>query len=349
MGKGLRIVHLNIRSLSKNFDELLILFDSYDIILLSETWLNASFDSKLINRDGFVLFRQDRDTKINKRGGGLAAYIRSEIALYATIVEDACDITSNLEQYWLSIKESGRKHFVVGILYRPPAGSLKVFMDELQCKMSMVCEGTRNDEHVVMGDCNIDFNQCGNIYSKKLRNLMSEYGLMRLETGCTRITQRSKSTIDVIFTDMGDISDVGVRQYNISDHLPIYLIKKKARNRRKMEMVEFRNLKHYSMEGLEKLIRADMRWVGFWDENIAVDILWQTMYDIFIDSLNLLCPMVKGISQIDRPNWVTKQVIEAIREKNISYTQAQASKSDEDWKSFRVKKKSTKKLILETI
>ena len=71
MGKGLRIVHLNVRSLSKNYDELFILFDNYDIILLSETWLNNSFDSRLINRTGFMLFRQDRDMKIKKRGGGV--------------------------------------------------------------------------------------------------------------------------------------------------------------------------------------------------------------------------------------------------------------------------------------
>ena len=76
------LICLNIRSLPKNFDELFILFDEYDIILLSETWLNRSFDSSLIKRDGFVLFRQDRDQKIRKRGGGLAAYIKSDIALY---------------------------------------------------------------------------------------------------------------------------------------------------------------------------------------------------------------------------------------------------------------------------
>ena len=64
MGKGLRIVHLNIRSLAKHYNELRILFSECEIILLSETWLNSSFDVKLLNMKGFVLFHQNRDVQI---------------------------------------------------------------------------------------------------------------------------------------------------------------------------------------------------------------------------------------------------------------------------------------------
>ena len=98
MGKGLRIVHLNVRSLAKHYDELSVLFRDYDMILLSETWLNSSFDVKLLKMKGFVLYHQNRDLKIEKRGGGLAIYMRSDIALYATTLVEFCDVTCNLEQ-----------------------------------------------------------------------------------------------------------------------------------------------------------------------------------------------------------------------------------------------------------
>ena len=39
MGKGLEIVHLNVRSLYKNIDEICVHYDAYDI-LFSETWLH---------------------------------------------------------------------------------------------------------------------------------------------------------------------------------------------------------------------------------------------------------------------------------------------------------------------
>ena len=99
MGKRLHIIHLNIRSLSKNHEELFITCKEYDIILLSETWLNKNFDSGLIERNGFTLFRQDRDTKINKRGGGLAFYIKTELALYTTFMNNVNDVTKDLEQF----------------------------------------------------------------------------------------------------------------------------------------------------------------------------------------------------------------------------------------------------------
>ena len=93
-------------------------------ILLSETWLNNTFDSRLINRPGFVLYRQDRGIRIKKRGGGLAIYIKSAIALYASITMEISDVTCNLEQMWIHVKELGRKYFVGSVLYRPPAGCM---------------------------------------------------------------------------------------------------------------------------------------------------------------------------------------------------------------------------------
>ena len=53
MAKGLRIIHLNIRGLPKNYDELFVHCNDYNIILLSEKWLNKSFDSALISRSVF--------------------------------------------------------------------------------------------------------------------------------------------------------------------------------------------------------------------------------------------------------------------------------------------------------
>ena len=124
---------------------------------------------------------------------------------------------------------------------------------------------------------------------------MMEYNLVHLETGYTRITQRSKSIIDLMFSDMSHIIDVGVRQFSISDHLPIYIIKKKNRNKVKKEFVEFRDMRNYTLEGLENLIRADERWRGFWDEHVSVDVLWYTMYSIFIEAVNTLCPLVRKL------------------------------------------------------
>ena len=306
MGKGLRIVHLNIRSLAKNFDELFILFDDYDIILLSETWLNNSYDSNLIKRKGFELFRQDRDQKINKRGGGLAAYVKSEIALHTTIMDNICNITCCLEQFWLIVKEPDKKQFVVGIVYRPPAGSLKNCLLELKLSISQVFEVRGNKEHIIMGDFNIDFNHPEQSNCKNLKEIMNEFGLRRMVTGYTRVTERCKSIIDLIYTDMQHVTEAGVRNVIISDHLPVFVIKKKPRNVMRKEIKQMRLMGRYSRESIEILIRNDNRWMKFWEEDVSVDELWSIMYKIFLDALNILCPYVEKSIQVDKLNWVTK-------------------------------------------
>ena len=56
--------------------------------MLSETWLSSLHEDKLIFRKGFKMFRQDRDSMLSKRGGGLLIYVREELALYCNKVEN---------------------------------------------------------------------------------------------------------------------------------------------------------------------------------------------------------------------------------------------------------------------
>lgn len=77
LASNITICHLNIRSLTKHFDELLYEKEilNHDIICFSETWLNDSHLNSNINLPGFKFVRKDRITK--SRGGGLIIYIRS--------------------------------------------------------------------------------------------------------------------------------------------------------------------------------------------------------------------------------------------------------------------------------
>ena len=147
---------------------------------------------------------------------------------------------------------------------------------------------------------------------------------------------------------MKDVMEVGVKPIVISDHLPIYVIKKKSRNCRKREWAEYRHMKNYSIEELETIIRLDARWGNFWKENVSVDELWNIMYTIFIDAIDVLCPTVRRLVQTDRHGWVTAQVKEAIKEKNVLYRRARERETDADWEAFRLKKKLTAKFITET-
>ena len=318
MGKGLKIVHLNIRSLQKNHEELFLLMGDYDIIMLSETWLNTNCDSNLFNKAGYKLFRQDRDTKIKKKGGGLAFYICDKLVTFTTVIDDVNDVTIYGEQFWISVKAPGRKYMNVGLIYRPPAGRINEFIDQCDEVLTYVTTNL-NGELCVAGDFDIDYSKPKLAQCKNLKEIMSRYFLKQIICDFTRITSSSKSMIDLIFTNMSSITESGVLLYNISDHQPIYIIKKKLNVPRKYEYIECRTYKHYSVEALQECIGRDIRWAHFWKENVSVDEMWKIMYEIFLNAVNILCPWVKRKVQIDKPEWLTGEIQNAISEKK-NYT-----------------------------
>ena len=81
--KGLKLVHMNVRSLPKKIDQLRILLhnSTIDMLTLSETWLREGLVNNLYDLEGYKLFRCDRlvesqtggwgvRRKQKKRGGG---------------------------------------------------------------------------------------------------------------------------------------------------------------------------------------------------------------------------------------------------------------------------------------
>lgn len=75
--RGFKVAHLNVCSLRNKMPELEILSNKgcYDVITISETWLNAMNETALIALSGYDVFRYDRTlTEGRTRGGGLVTY-----------------------------------------------------------------------------------------------------------------------------------------------------------------------------------------------------------------------------------------------------------------------------------
>ena len=71
--KGLKLAHLNVRSLINKVDKLRLLLDNSDIDVfsVSETWLTPHLQTDLVTLQGFQAHRLDKGPKGKKRGGGL--------------------------------------------------------------------------------------------------------------------------------------------------------------------------------------------------------------------------------------------------------------------------------------
>lgn len=77
--RGLKIGHLNVRSLYKNIDSVKLLMDSkpFDTLTVSETWLSNTILTTEITLPGYICIRKDRNT--GTRGGGVAIFLREGI------------------------------------------------------------------------------------------------------------------------------------------------------------------------------------------------------------------------------------------------------------------------------
>ena len=78
----LSIIHINARSLSKNFDSVINFMHSinnyeFTFIAITETWFHSLSCTDMYNIDGYKLIHRNRLN--NRRGGGVALYIREPV------------------------------------------------------------------------------------------------------------------------------------------------------------------------------------------------------------------------------------------------------------------------------
>ena len=111
------ILHINIRSLQKNFDSFQVLLNSLDhrfsIIALSETWLKTDPHSYYF-LPGYQLIVNNR--KGMKAGGGVALYVSSDLNF--TVREDLNLSNESLESLFIEVINQNVKNIISGVVYK---------------------------------------------------------------------------------------------------------------------------------------------------------------------------------------------------------------------------------------
>ena len=189
-----------------------------EALTLSETWLNTTITNAEIYIEGYTLYIQDR---LNKRGGGVCAYIRNDIKV--SKLKEISSVSENyFHQLWLKLQSKKLKSIVICISYRPPECPLSCL--ETNLKSSFVQALLLNKPIFILGDlnCNV-MKDCPE--NTALGNFMFEMNLNQLIITPTRITDTSESLIDVIITSASHlVNERGVMDTIISDHLPVYAV-----------------------------------------------------------------------------------------------------------------------------
>ena len=186
--RGLKIGHLNVRSLRNKVDMVrleLTKESSFDVLTLSETWLDVSVSNSEVHMPGYSCMRKDRSN--NKSGGGVIAYIREGLPY---TIRDDLNVNDEAECLWVEITRSKSKPVLVCCVYRAPDSDLTKTISYLDKTLSKI--NYTNSDVVILGDFNVDFHHSRfgkiNAMERKMHNFMRSLDFTQLIKECTRIT-----------------------------------------------------------------------------------------------------------------------------------------------------------------
>lgn len=140
----LNIMHLNIRSIRKNFDELLIFLNIFklhncDVIILSESWQIMSI--KQFNIGGYTTYYNGGDYNQND---GTIIFIKSEIN-----ADIELNKLPNSQVSMNSVKfTTNNIAYQIITLYRPPSTNIHLFLRDLDEYLN---NSTREHVDIFMG------------------------------------------------------------------------------------------------------------------------------------------------------------------------------------------------------
>jgi exonuclease III len=330
--KGLRVFHLNICSLRNKLDELRLFCDKYQphVLSLNETWLDNSFMDNEISLPGYNLMRRDR----NRNGGGLVVYVAENLG-FNQLENNAIipPIDENIEAIWFELTQPKTKNILIGAFYRPPHLDPSIFINNLERGLANFTKD--GIETILLGDFNFDYAAPSmSSTTKNLQRVTRIYCLKQIITTFTRITQHSKTLIDLFFTSRPELYSSGVIQIGFSDHLAIVGVRKLHRIKpMPPKTVEVRNYKNYDSE----LFKTDLSYVP-WDileMEPNPEEAWNSFKDLFKTVADSHAPVstrrVRGRSL----PWITREVKNLMKERDYYHKKAMKTNQEIYWSNYK--------------
>ena len=330
---NLSLLHINSRSICKNFESVenflcsLNRF-SFSIIGISETWLKSN-SPNIYNIPNYNMIHVDRK---KGRGGGVAMYINFKLK-YKTRKDIYID---GIESAFIEVDNKFGKNIIVGTLYRPPGNNVNNFLENLDKELDKI--SSENKHIYMMGDFNIDLSHSlqsisSNTYPRRIDNhvidnntnaflnILSSYAFHPCINVPTRITPISSTLIDNIFTNSCNDNNSGVFTYDVTDHLPIFLISSEL----KINKAKKVNKKKHRKENPNTILAlnedlGNEDWHEVTGEN---DV--NKAYKSFIDKLthyyNKNVPLVQNKQHKNdiRNPWITRGILRSIKKRNKLY------------------------------
>ena len=302
----LKIAHLNVYHLPNKVADICAYINQngpFHLFGLSETRLNSSISNEAISIPHFSVERRDPCLPGQT---GLAIYVHHSVQ---HSVRRRTDLeSSSVECLWLEIKVSKGRPLLIGLFYRNPSAKFDWYDDFLH---NLDCAGVHKNDVLLLGDFNIDMLKPHTAWDCTTTLV----GLEQLVTSPTRVTSRSATLIDHIYTNNPRAaSDVSVGRLSVSDHYPVsctWSTKLHVDKKHGHITITYRSFKRFNeAEFLNDLNHTPFHTVyNETDPDQAVD-RW---YNLFNDVLNKHAPLrLKRVKHRTKPPWLTKEIVQAM-------------------------------------
>ena len=174
------------------------------------------------------------------------------------------------------------------------------------------------------------------VRSQPLANMSNDY--------MTLIVNHSNTFIN--YTNMDYVVSKGTLDIYVSDHHPVYIIKKRNREPNKSSQFWGQSYVQYNKETFQ----ADIRNHYGWDVYLTTggndpNILWARMLNIITEVVDIHCPNKRMKFRDDSPEWITKELVAELIHKDYLYAHAKITNAPSDWNKFQQKKNETKTLL----
>jgi hypothetical protein len=180
----------NIRSLLSKVDDPAAVMEINDtnIACITETWLDANIETEAVDIENYICHRRDRSD--GRRAGGVACYVD---ARWSSVRLQSLE-SPDFEALWILVRRPIMprqvSHIVVAVIYHPPdAASWPM------CNYLISCADSILQSHPYAGI--VILRDCNSLHDKPLRDFPMKQIVSR--------PTRGKSTLDKIFTNIGDI------------------------------------------------------------------------------------------------------------------------------------------------
>ena len=155
-----------------------------------------------------------------------------------------------IECIWLEIKQSKTIPTLICFIYRNPALNQDLWQEDFEDMISKIPLDKYEIE--LLGDFNIDRNKP----QLSWNSLMIQFGLEQLVEKNTRITEKSQTLIDHIYTNNKEkVKEIEVIENGISDHFPVLMSianKLQKQNKKGHTCIQYRCLKKFNKDDYKK-------------------------------------------------------------------------------------------------